>query len=1138
MSNRRQGAKTAMKMTHFAAAAWFLGMVLAGWTADFDPRSPNALTFEPVEARYIRMVIAASNSGTQPCVDELEVYGPTGGTNLALAATGAKAAASSCLEGFAIHRVEHLNDGKYGNACSWIAARAEEEWAQIELPKPARVARVVFSRDREGFFRDRLPIDVVVHVSSDGKAWRTVASGKSATPAPRPVAAPPAPKQPAVAAPDSKPEPPTWALEAPVAPDPNARPGVAGLLFCTLQASFEPRPARYVRVAVRTRDGAPQLDEVEVFGPDGKANLALASAGAVAGASSHAPAATKRHVALINDGQYGVASSWRGGAPNEGWVQIALPRVESVARVVVSSDRTGREGRPILVEAETYVSEDGAQWTLAGRATAPHVQPPRAGDTPADLTRAAFFKEAFAWLGLPGGGDPIERAATQYAAMIERFAGRGVDVAADRKRAAELAGRRQALASAAERGGDPSETVALFVALRETKRALMFSDPDLASVERLAFVKRHPYLPSHNYSDMYDSQFRGGGGVCAISFARRGGRLDTREPDVKVLFDAGQGISRDVALDYEAKTLWFAHMPARGDRWHLRRMPVDGGEAVQVTDGPFHDYYPCVLPDGGIAFVTTRCKMRFICWVPTTMTLFRMTPDGGDMRPLSFGNLSEWGPSVMRDGRILWTRSEYMDKGADYGHTLWALRPDGTHPELVYGNNTPHNLMNAMEVPDSGEICTTLISHFGDFNGPIAYVDPAKGRFNPDAATVLTPDARDMSNAGRVRDPVPLSRDLVLVSHTPEPWFAAATSRFGLFVLDRYGNRELLYQDPAISCMTPTPVRPRVKPPVLAHAVRPGEPGRMTVLDVYEGLGSAVKRGSVKWIRVCQELPSPLEAKSDGGLIEAYQDFMRYYAAPVDKVTSPFGWPAYEAKAVLGMTPVAEDGSAHFEVPAGKMVYFQALDGELNEIQRMRSVLHMQEGESRTCVGCHEDRNAAPVSRPKATALRKKAAPLVAPTWGAGPFAYERVVQPVLNAACVKCHGGGERPSKLDLTATHDTDRIPASYRSLVRGGYVHHFSMNWHLRHTKADPLTFGTLKSRLFAALADSRHADVRLTAEQMHALKCWVDLNVPLWPDYMHRMSRPLVAAATVAAPASAPKPVLTGHGPEPGVKDLLD
>ncbi len=42
----------------------------------------------------------------------------------------------------------------------------------------------------------------------------------------------------------------------------------------------------------------------------------------------------------------------------------------------------------------------------------------------------------------------------------------------------------------------------------------------------------------------------------------------------------------------------------------------------------------------------------------------------------------------MRDGRILWTRSEYLDKGADFGHTLWAIRPDGTHPELVFGNNT------------------------------------------------------------------------------------------------------------------------------------------------------------------------------------------------------------------------------------------------------------------------------------------------------------------------------------------------------------------------------------------------------------------------------------------------------------------
>ena len=58
----------------------------------------------------------------------------------------------------------------------------------------------------------------------------------------------------------------------------------------------------------------------------------------------------------------------------------------------------------------------------------------------------------------------------------------------------------------------------------------------------------------------------------------------------------------------------------------------------------------------------------------------------------------------MRDGRILWTRSEYLDKGADFGHTLWAIRPDGTHPELVFGNNTINCYANGREVPGTSEI--------------------------------------------------------------------------------------------------------------------------------------------------------------------------------------------------------------------------------------------------------------------------------------------------------------------------------------------------------------------------------------------------------------------------------------------------
>jgi hypothetical protein len=133
-----------------------------------QPEKPNTLTFTSSEARFIRLVIQETGNG-QPCIDELEVYGPDERTNLALASRGAQASASSCLAGYAIHQVAHLNDGLYGNSHSWIAAGLSSEWVQIELPAPAVVSKVMFSRDREGRFRDRLPKQFEIQLSLDGQ---------------------------------------------------------------------------------------------------------------------------------------------------------------------------------------------------------------------------------------------------------------------------------------------------------------------------------------------------------------------------------------------------------------------------------------------------------------------------------------------------------------------------------------------------------------------------------------------------------------------------------------------------------------------------------------------------------------------------------------------------------------------------------------------------------------------------------------------------------------------------------------------------------------------------------------------------------------------------------------------------------
>ncbi|MFO0844089.1 MAG: PSD1 and planctomycete cytochrome C domain-containing protein [Gemmataceae bacterium] len=153
-----------------------------------NPRR-NVERFRPVAARFVRFVIAATNDGTEPCLDELEVYGPGDAGNLALAHRGVKLSASSVYPNAAIHKLEHLNDGVVGNSRSWISAERGQGWVRLELPAEVTIDRVVWGRDREERFRDRLASGYRVEVSRDGVSWQAVAgsddrSRTEGTPAP------------------------------------------------------------------------------------------------------------------------------------------------------------------------------------------------------------------------------------------------------------------------------------------------------------------------------------------------------------------------------------------------------------------------------------------------------------------------------------------------------------------------------------------------------------------------------------------------------------------------------------------------------------------------------------------------------------------------------------------------------------------------------------------------------------------------------------------------------------------------------------------------------------------------------------------------------------------------------------------
>lgn len=138
----------------------------------------NIETFEPAQARFVRFTIDKTNAA-EPCIDELQVFADK--ENIALASRGAKATSSGDFE-HPLHKLEHINDGQFGNSRSWIASTPQNAWVQIELPHVALIDRIVWGRDQQGKFADRLATRYKIDISIDGEQWTTVASARDRRP--------------------------------------------------------------------------------------------------------------------------------------------------------------------------------------------------------------------------------------------------------------------------------------------------------------------------------------------------------------------------------------------------------------------------------------------------------------------------------------------------------------------------------------------------------------------------------------------------------------------------------------------------------------------------------------------------------------------------------------------------------------------------------------------------------------------------------------------------------------------------------------------------------------------------------------------------------------------------------------------
>lgn len=662
----------------------------------------------------------------------------------------------------------------------------------------------------------------------------------------------------------------------------------------------------------------------------------------------------------------------------------------------------------------------------------------------------------------------------------------------------------------------------LSAAVRQVRRQIIFAHP-LLDFDRLLINKCPPPAYSHQSRQYLGRYSRPGPGLVVLD--------SWKDRPKETLLLAGKlptGTVMHPDLSFDARRVVFAFCDHRPTDPNLRQfflwdVGIDGqglrqltGKAADRLAGEegrqtslVEDFDPCYLPDGGIAFVSTRTQTHIRCQYGfryfANFLLYRADGDGANLRPLSFGEAPEWEPSVLDDGRILYTRWDYTNRHSYHFQCPWVTRPDGTGTANLYGNLTrnPCHTAEPRQVPGSHKIVCTATAHHGYTAGSIVLVDPRKGIDGLAPLERITPETAFPETegwpVGAYATPFPLSEDLFLAAYTPEPLAregrVQGVAAYGIYLVDRLGGRELVYRDPKMSCVSPIPIRLRRQPPVLPPTPRDKEhpaSGVFFVKNVYRST-EAIPAGSVKGLRVVRIFPQTVET-------------------PPSRSVTPYEMP----KQIVGTVPVAEDGSVAFRAPAGQPLFFQILDENGMAVMGMRALVYLQAGETAGCVGCHEPRQEAPGSLavPAGMAIHDLT-PSAGPRYEGG-LSFAKTVQPVLDRYCIGCHGLDKTEADLTLLGTLEQVTFPRpvwpgpnkmivsrAYRALVtRDGLVSvaHADTETDYSRPKDYYAHVGRLARMLLSGHRDeSGRPRVSLDRESLQRIIDWLDVNAVCYGDY---------------------------------------
>jgi HEAT repeat protein len=408
--------------------------------------------------------------------------------------------------------------------------------------------------------------------------------------------------------------------------------------------------------------------------------------------------------------------------------------------------------------------------------------------------------------------------------------------------------------------------------------------------------------------------------------------------ETTLLCDAGQGTIGSPSVSFDGKTVYFTMVKPNEAYFHIYKIDMTGtgdeapgeeGSIVQITDGPFHDYDPVELPDGRIAFSSTRIGSREEYHAKYASSLHSCDPDGSNIRPLTYHIVADREPRVMADGSLVFIRSDNFLERAKVEAHLHQTRLDGTAGQVIVG---PGRRGIQLDRDVAAEPAMNWLRRYG-VGSPAPMADGRVAVINQTGlVTSAAPTGQKIGGGFLPFDlsPLPdgrllctsLAKNQIIVFDPKDKSAMPIYSQNGIHSVVHLGARK----------------RPTVRPSVIdpERERRVDKTGYLFCQNVLDTQHTAADTKRIRAVRVYQGRPFTLE--------------------PTKTIYAHIGTVGME----LGTVPIAEDGSFHIEVPADRPLALQAIDGEGRAVINELSWIYTRPGEQRSCVGCHAPVGSAP----------------------------------------------------------------------------------------------------------------------------------------------------------------------------------